>query len=167
MGRTNAPFGVKGWIRVFPSTADADGLARYATWWMGRDGCWQECRVEQAKAHGSTLVAKLEGVDDRDAAVALRGMDIAVPRDTFPPAGENEFYRADLFGLMVVNREAVELGRVTGVLETGANDVLVVKEEARGEAESGRERLIPFIESVIVEVSLASGVIRVDWGADY
>jgi 16S rRNA processing protein RimM len=163
MGRTNAPFGVKGWIRIYPSTADADSLAGYGSWWLGRGEGWQEYRVEQAKVHGGALVAKLQGVEDREAAVALKGMDVAVPRDAFPQPSANEYYWADLLGMAVVNREAVGFGSVAGILETGANDVLVVQEEG----EAGRERLIPFIADVVLEVDVASRIIRVDWGADY
>jgi 16S rRNA processing protein RimM len=104
-------------------------------------------------------VAQLLGCEDRDAATALRGKEVAVPRAALPAAKENEFYWADLFGLKVVNVVGEELGVVVRIFETGANDVLVV----RGE----RERLIPFVAAVIQKVDLASGIIRVDWGADY
>jgi 16S rRNA processing protein RimM len=82
-----------------------------------------------------------------------------VPKKSLPPAAANEYYWADLIGLKVVNTEQQELGHVTGLLETGANDVLVVQGE--------RERLIPFVAQVALEVDLAAGTIRVDWGLDY
>ena len=111
------------------------------------------------RVQGRTLVARLEGHDDRDAAAALRGTSVAVPRAALPRTQSGEYYWADLIGLAVVNGSAQGLGRITGVLQTGANDVLVVAGE--------RERLIPFIAEVIRDVDLAAGVLRVEWGADY
>ena len=117
-------------------------------------------RVVEAEA----LAAKLAGCEDRDAAALFRGRDVAIPREAFPAAGENEFYWADLIGLEVVNEQDEKLGRVTEVFETGASDVLVVQGRD-GEAE--KERLIPFLESVVRKVDLPGRVIRVDWGLDY
>lgn len=159
MGRIAAPFGVKGWVKVQPFTAATESLTTYATWWLGRDGDWQEHQVEQAQAQGRVVVAKLKDYEDPEAAMLLRGRQVAIPREAFPQAKANEFYWADLIGLRVVNRAAQDFGEVTEILETGANEVLVVQGE--------RERLIPFIADVIREVDLAAGVVSVDWGADY
>ena len=120
-------------------------------------------RVAAAKVHGNTLVAQLAGIDEREAAVALKGLEVAVPRAQLPGAAEGEFYWADLIGLRVVNRDAHEFGRVVRVMQTGANDVLVVA----GGNEIERETLIPFIAGAIRQVDLAAGVISVDWGRDY
>jgi len=159
MGRIAAPFGVKGWTRIQPDTAETRSLLAYKTWWVASTSGWREIAVAEAKVQGGTLVARLEGCDDRDAAAALRGKTVAVPREALPRAGDGEYYWIDLIGLAVVNGEARDFGRVTGILQTGANDVLVVAGE--------RERLIPFIAAVVREVDLASGVMRVEWGADY
>lgn len=161
MGRVVAPYGVNGWIKVQPFTQQYRGLLDYPLWQVGRDGAWQTQSVESAKVHGAAVVAKLAGIADRDQAAALQGMRIAISRDEFPAPAAGEFYWADLIGLQVINAAGVELGRVTRVFETGANDVLVV------EGERERERLLPFIETVIRRVDLASGVITVDWEADY
>jgi 16S rRNA processing protein RimM len=159
MGRISAPFGVKGWVKVQPNTAATGNLLAYKTWWVGRQGDWREIAVAEARVQGRMLVARLEGHDDRNAAAALRGKSVAVPREALPRAQSGEYYWADLIGLVVVNGSAQAFGRITGVLQTGANDVLVVAGE--------RERLIPFIAEVIRDVDLAAGVVRVDWGADY
>ncbi|MCW5604863.1 MAG: ribosome maturation factor RimM [Burkholderiales bacterium] len=161
MGRVAAPFGVKGWIKVQPYTAAPQNLLAYHTWWLGRDGDWQAHTIDKAQSSGRAVVAKLDVCEDREAALQLRGKQVAVPREALPQAGENEFYWADLIGLRVVNEEVRDLGEVTQILETGANQVLVVQ------GEGGRERLIPFIADVIGKVDLAAGVIRVDWGEDY
>ena len=159
MGRIGAPFGVKGWIKVQPNTAAISNLLAYRTWWVGDGEDWQERAVEDAKVQGSAVIARLAGFEDRDAAVALRGRTVAVPRAALVPAGSGEYYWADLIGLAVVNSGAQELGRVVGMMQTGANDVMVVQGE--------RERLIPFVATVIREVDLAGGTVRVDWGADF
>jgi len=160
MGRITAPFGIKGWVKLQPFTAAPENLTAYPEWWIGsEDAGWQAIRVEQAVAQMGSVVAKLPGCEDRDAAMLYRGRDVAIARSAFPEAAENEFYFADLVGLKVVNEQDEDLGTVSRVFETGANDVLVV--------EGDRERLIPFTEQVIRKVDLAGRVIRVDWGADY
>jgi 16S rRNA processing protein RimM len=159
MGRIAAPFGIKGWIKVQPFTAAPENLLAYGAWWIGRDGQWREYRVSGAEVRGRTLVAKVEGCDDRDAALLFRNRQVAVGRDVLPRTAANEYYWADLIGLAVVGDTGQDLGRVVRILETGANNVLVV----RGEG----ERLIPFIADAIRQVDLVAGVIRVDWGADY
>ena len=159
MGRILAPYGVRGWVKVQPQTEKADGLLAYRTWWLSADGSWKSYRLIEGKVHGGGLIARLEGVDDRDRAAELRSMRIAVPRSELPPAPEGEYYWQDLIGLRVVNCEGVELGEVAEIFATGANDVLVV----RGE----RERLIPFIEPVVVKVDIEASRLTLDWGADY
>ena len=159
MGRISAPFGVKGWVKVQPNTAAAQNLLAYKTWWVEDRGEWRDLPVAQAKVHGRAVVAKLEGCEDRDAAAAFRGMIIAVPRAALPGTQSGEYYWADLIGLAVVNESAQALGRISGILQTGANDVLVVAGE--------RERLIPFIATVVRDVDLGAGMMRVEWSADY
>jgi 16S rRNA processing protein RimM len=163
MGRIVAPYGIKGWIRIQPFTQQHQGLLDYPQWQVGQDSEWQLRTVEVAKVHGAAVVAKLEGVTDREQAAALQGMRIAVSRDDFPEPATNEFYWADLVGLKVVNAAGITLGNVTRVFETGANDVLVVE----GREANERERLLPFIAPVIRQVDVAGGTIIVDWDADY
>ena len=115
--------------------------------------------MEECAVHGRVVVAKLAGCDVREAAAALKGWDVAVPRSALPAPGEGEYYWSDLLGLRVTNVQKEELGRVATLLETGANHVLVV--------EGDRERLIPFVSAVVVSVDLARGELVVDWGADF
>jgi len=160
MGRISAPFGVKGWLKIQPHTSEAGSLLAYPRWWVGRDDGWQEYEVADARVQsGGVVVARLAGCEDRDAAASFRGREIAVRRSQLPAARLGEHYWADLMGLAVVNGESQELGSIVGILQTGANDVLVVQ--------GGRERLIPFIAGVIREVDLDAGVVRVDWSAEY
>lgn len=171
MGRIVEPYGIKGWIRIQPFTQLQQGLLDYPQWMVGREGDWQPRSVESAKVHGASVVAKLEGVADREQASALQGMRIAVSRDAFPEPATNEFYWADLVGLKVVNADGVALGSVTRVFETGANDVLVVEDQAANDGAvkvaDKRERLLPFIAPVIRQVDIPGRTIIVDWDADY
>lgn len=159
MGRIVAPFGVRGWVKIQPFTETVDSLVDYPVWYIGRDNEWQEVAVLETDGHHKTLAARLAGCNDRDAAAALKGREIGVLRDALPEPAENEYYWSDLIGLEVVNVEGVGLGRISEVLETGANDVLVLEGE--------RERLIPFVKQVILDVDLAARQVNVDWGADY
>lgn len=160
MGRVDGPWGVKGWIKVRPYTETPESLCRFARWWLARDGEWKEYEVAEAAARPNGVVARLAGCDDREAAAALKGCDVAVPREAMPATAENEFYWADLIGLRVVNVEGERLGEVVGLMATGANDVLRVRE-------NGKERLLPCIPQVIRRVDLAGGEMQVDWGADW
>lgn len=159
MGRIAAPFGVQGWVKIQPFTGEIDGLADYAGWWLGDGENWREVAVKQCAAHGATLIASLEDVAGREAAAALKGKLVAVPRAALPKPSKNEYYWSDLIGLEVVNLQGEKFGKISGLLETGAHDVLVVQGE--------QERLIPFIEQYVIEVDLAGGQVRVDWGLDY
>ena len=160
MGHVAAPFGIQGWIKVQAYTEMLDGLLDYPAWWLGNKNSWREYRVLEAAPHGKTLIVKLEGCSGRDLAQNLKGCQIAVPRAALPVASDDEYYWADLIGLSVVNIEGVPFGQVSSLLETGANDVLVVK--------SGTEEiLIPFIDEVIVNVDRIARVVTVNWGKDY
>jgi len=163
MGRVVAPYGIKGWIKIQPFTQQPRDLLDYPNWQVGRENTWQDWAVESAKVHGAAIVAQLAGITDRDQAAGLQGMRIAVSRDDFPEPAADEIYWADLIGLKVVNVAGETLGTVSSVFETGANDVLVVE----GGMESGRERLLPYIASVIRQVDAAGGTITVDWDAEY
>jgi 16S rRNA processing protein RimM len=117
--------------------------------------------VRSARQHGDTLVAALDGVADREAALQWRGAWVAVPRSALPSPKAGEFYWSDLVGLAVVNRAAETLGRVSKVLETGAHPVLQV------ESEDGAERLIPVVAAYVDATGSGRGSITVDWPADY
>lgn len=157
LGRVSGLFGVKGWVKVFSDTQPRQGIVDYPVWYLGEEH--RPYPLKQGKAHGKSVVALLEGVDDRDQAAALLESEIAIPRSQLPEAGDDEYYWADLEGLQVVTREGVELGQVDYLFETGANDVMVVQGE--------RQRLLPFIADVVLEVSLPEGRILVDWDPEF
>jgi len=155
MGRVRAAHGLKGWIKIQPFTQEKEGLLDYPEWWLGGEGQWQQHRVAESAVHGSTVVARLDGFIDRNAAAGLRGRDVAVPRAAMPENREGEFYWNDLLGMEVRNRNASKLGLVAKILETGANTVLVVHGDT--------ELLVPFIQDVVVNVDLKARQLVVDW----
>jgi len=160
MGRIVAPYGVKGWVKVLPDTETIDSLLSYKTWQIGRGDDWRNIKLKSGKVHNEVLLIKLEGINDRDAAFACKGLQVAVPRSVLPVLDDtNEVYWSDLIGLAVRNQQGVDFGKIADVFETGANDVLVVKGE--------RERLIPFAEQTVVEVNVEQQTMLVDWDADY
>ena len=164
MGRIVAPYGVFGWLKIVPDTEAFDGLFDYDTWWLGKGDDWREYQVETAKVHNDVLVVKLAGIDDRDAAFACKGKQVAVPREQLPEPEDNEYYWSDLIGLNVKNQQGVDFGSIIDVFETGANDVLVVK---RDDAPKNEERLLPFIAAVVLEVDLEAKTMLVDWDEDF
>ena len=161
LGRISGLFGVKGWIKVFSETDPREGIVEYSPWQVGLRGEWRSMKVEAGQRHGKNVVAKLEGIDDRDAAAALAGAEIAILRDELPAAKAGEIYWADLEGFSVRTVEGVLLGTVDYLFETGANDVLVVKD-------GKRERLIPFVRGqVVTDIDLDERVIVVDWDPEF
>jgi len=159
MGRIVAPYGVKGWIKVIPDTELIDGLLDYKTWQIGKGAEWRGIKLKSGRVHNDVLLAKLEGINDRDAAFACKGKQVAVPREALPTLDETEFYWSDLVGLAVKNQQDVDFGQVADIFETGANDVIVVKGEV--------ERLIPYSEQTVIEVNLDQQTMLVDWDEDF
>jgi len=160
IGRINGLYGVRGWLKVFSYTSPITNILNYSPWHLYQHGQWRTVSLSEGQAHGKGIIVRLETIHNRDEAARLLGSDIAINREQLPPTAKGEYYWADLIGLTVVNRENVALGQVDHLLETGANDVLVVKGE--------RERLIPFLlEQVVVDVDLAQKVLRVDWDEDF
>ena len=171
VGKVNGLFGVKGWIKVFSDTQPRENILTYSPWFLKRDGQWQEFKLLTGKAHGKGVIAHLSGCIDRDVAAELVGSEIAIMREQLPKPAPGEYYWSDLKGLKVSNLEGIELGYVDSMLETGANDVMVVLNDdgEAGKATKGkRERLIPFVTAdTVQEVNIEQGYITVDWDEDF
>lgn len=162
MGRVADAYGIQGWLKIQPYTAEPGNLVDYKTWWLGdeKQG-WRELDVMNSSLHGGkSVVAQLMGCHDRTTAEKYKGLLVAVPRGRLPQPDQDEYYWSDLIGLDVVNEAGEKLGVVDTLQDTGANQVLCVQGE-HGEI------LIPFIASAIRQVDLNGKVIRVDWQADY
>lgn len=160
LGRISGVFGVKGWIKVYSHTEPREKITDYSPWLVKLKQGWREFEVLEGQRHGKTVIARLRGIDDRDEAQQLSGADIAVHQAQLEELPENEYYWHQLEGLQVVNTEGVELGRISHLLETGANDVMVVQGE--------KERLIPYTPGVaVIQVDLEARRVTVDWDPDF
>ena len=160
VGRISGLFGVRGWVKVYSFTEPRKNILKYQPWQLCQGGEIFECTVAEGKVHGKGLVARIDGVDDRDVAAGYVGADIRVERDQFGRAAQDEFYWADLEGMRVETVDGQSLGIVAGLLATGANDVLVLEGE--------RRRLVPFlIDAVVKQVDQTTGTIIVDWDPDF
>ena len=158
-GRISGLFGVQGWVKVFSHARPREAIIGYSPWLVKLGGEWREVKVEEGRAQGKGVVAKLAGVDDRDQATRFVGAEIAIRLSQLPPLEKGEYYWAQLVGLEVVNLAGQSFGKVDRLFDTGANDVMVVR--------NGSERWVPATAGVIREVDLEAGVMRVDWDADF
>ena len=160
LGRIAGPFGVKGWVKVRSYTEPEEGILRYREWHVELPrGGRRILRPLEGRRHGDVVVARLEGVDDRDAAASLGRCDVSVPRSALPPLAEGQYYRADLVGLEVVTMEGHPLGRLDHFVETPANPVMVVLGD--------RERWLPLVSRHLKSVDLDARRIVVDWDPDF
>jgi 16S rRNA processing protein RimM len=159
MARISAPFGIQGWIKLKTFTEFPDGLADHDRWWIGSGQDWKAYSLLEFAARPAATVAKLEGVDDRNGAESLRGLEVVVSRKDLGDAGPEAIYWMDLVGLEVVSLSGEALGKVDGLFETGETSVLVVMGE--------RERMIPFVPQYVKTVDREAKRITVDWEAGY
>lgn len=180
VGRIGGPWGVKGAFKVQPHARAPQALFSSRRWFLqdlprpagaiGRTAARPRLlRITQVREQGSLVVATAQDVSDRTAAEALQGARIFVSRASFPSAGDGEYYWVDLIGLTVHNRDAVCLGEVIDLIDTGVHSVLLVRRaDAPADAPAAEtERLIPFVAAYIDSVDLEARQIHVDWGLDY
>lgn len=167
VGKLGATYGIKGWLKVFSYTEQSESIFSYTPWLIKVKGEWKEIHVESWKRHGQGLVAKLEGMDIREDAQVFTNAEVAVLAEQLPELSDEEFYWRELFGMSVFTTEGYDLGKVTDILETGSNDVLVVKANLK-DAFGQKERLIPFLdEQVIKLIDRTAQRIEVDWDPEF
>jgi len=171
VGRISDAWGIKGWFKVLPYSADPEALFSSKRWFLmpSEKGAKTfsgvaKLAIKEAKVHSDSVVASAHDVDDRSAAEVLRGARIFISRSSFPTAEKDEYYWVDLIGLNVVNRENVALGTVRELITTGAQTVLVMECEQDGKMV---ERMIPFVSAYVDDVNLVDKRILVDWQTDY
>ncbi|WP_340121030.1 ribosome maturation factor RimM [Methylobacter svalbardensis] len=160
VGKISGVFGIKGWVKVFSFTDPRENILTYSPWLLKKDDETKTVSIVDGQLQGKTIVAQLTGVNDRNQAEDLMGWDIFITQDQLPKAAKDEYYWSDLIGLHVETVDGVQLGRVDSLLETGANDVIIVQGE--------RERVIPFLQGqTIINVDLVAGRIIVDWDPEF
>ena len=180
VGRVLDAWGVKGWLKILPHSSDPEALFSAKSWFLQppdakfRPGFnafrgTVAVTVDEAKTHSDSVVAKIDGLDDRNDAEALRGCRIFLPRSAFPKESKDEYYWVDLIGLNVINREGLALGCVRDLMATGPHSVLCIEYQAMQEDGSSKpdERLIPFVSAYVDSVDIAGKLITVDWQPDY
>ncbi len=161
LGHVSGLFGVKGWVKVFSYTRPRSQIVTYKRWYLGET---QDRLIvlEEGRSHKEGVIAKLEGINDRDSAVSLIDSKIWISEVELEPLEEDEFYWYQLIGLQVFDTENKLLGSVKKLLETGANDVLIVQGDGKS------EHLIPYIKGQVVKsIDLSSQSLVVDWDTEY
>lgn len=168
VAHVSGAYGIAGWIRLKPYSSEADALLHAKTWWLDQPAL-HDVDVMQVRTQGEDVVARIVGVEGRDAAEALRGATVHIRRAHFPPLGDNEFYWVDLIGHAVVNLAGEALGEVVGLIDNGAHPILRVAAAAQDMQGTGKaqELLIPFVDRFVSQVDQAAKVITVDWEKDY
>ena len=163
VGNIQGVFGTKGWLKVFSYCRPKEQILDYINWELRLPKGAETYELQNSKLHGAGIIVKLNNVDDRTHAETLKGADIWVAKADLLELEENEYYWFELEGLSVINTEGETLGHVKKLMETGANDVLVV-----ANAIDKQEILIPYVkEQVIKRVDLAQKTITVEWQKNY
>ena len=164
VGKLGSTYGIRGWLRIYSSTEQAESIFDYQPWFLNIKGQWQTVELESWRYHSQDLIVKLKNIDDRDATQALTNIEIGVSADNFPELEEG-YYWHDLIGCQVLNLQGYQLGVVSDMMETGSNDVMVVKSCA--DSLDDRERLLPYTAQCVLAVDLTAGEMQVDWDADF
>jgi 16S rRNA processing protein RimM len=163
LGKVGAVYGIKGWLKIHSFTDDQEAILDYFPWSLKLGNKVQSVEITDWRKHNNGLVVKVAGIDDRDIAQKLVGSEIFVSEDALSDLPEGEFYWRDLIGMTVVTDKGYDLGQVSDIMETGANDVLVVKANLK-DGFGKKERLIPYLmDQVILSVSTENKQICVDW----
>ncbi|MCG8672292.1 MAG: ribosome maturation factor RimM [Pseudomonadales bacterium] len=166
LGKLTSAYGIKGWLKVYSYTEPMENIGTYSPIWAEINGKRLPIEIEHVKAHGKGLVAKIKGCDAREQTPQYTGAMLVAKRDQLESLESGEYYWSDLIGLTVINEQGDNLGKVHHLMETGSNDVLIV----RGNESSidKKERLIPYLpEQVVLNIDIETQQMRVDWDSDF
>jgi 16S rRNA processing protein RimM len=164
LGAVRGAYGLKGWIRIAPHTAEADVLRATRKWWLAQDGRVHLVEVTGVRRHSGQLLAKWTGCESPEDAERLKGATVAVARQDFPPAPRGTIYWADVIGARVVNRTGEDLGTVRAMRNNGAQDLLEVARQGAGGEEV---RLVPIVDAYVDRIDVEGRTITVDWQLDW
>ena len=176
LGAISEAQGLQGQVKVRPHSAEPVALLSSKVIWLSlipRRDAGVSASVEQAsltqykvmsaKMHSGSVVVALEGVTDRDQALALKGARILVARDAFPKAESDSYYWVDLIGCQAINLQNENLGEVIDITENGAHGVIAIGDATTKEI----KYLIPFVKEVVQNVDLPNKTITLDWQSDW
>ncbi|MBT3195899.1 MAG: ribosome maturation factor RimM [Candidatus Ruthia sp.] len=159
VGKINGLFGVQGWVKIFSHTHPRKNILSYQPWHIKVDGQWQTLNIVKGREQGKTIVAQLKDINDRDQAKSMIGIDLYIEKSQLPKLPKGKHYWEDLIGLEVINQNNVVLGKVLNLVDTGANNVLVVNGK--------KEHWVPYIEPFLISVDIDKQQILVDWDEDF
>ncbi len=160
VGRFGRPHGVRGLVTVVSFTEPRDNILRYTDWHAHINHQWQPLKLLHLEMNNKFILAQVDGYREREDVGRLTNIDIAVKQEQLPALQHGEYYWHQLVDMQVVNQQGILLGKVTEMMPTGANDVLVVIGE--------RSHLIPYLPGLtVIEVSDSQRVITVDWDTDF
>lgn len=156
IGKIGSTYGTKGWIKITSYTEVIAQILDYRPWYIEDANTWKPIEIEKSQLHGKGIIIKFTGFDSPEQARLLNGKNIAIQRSQLPKLAKNEYYWSDLKGLTVIDQNGHVLGKVIYLIETGSNDVLVIKGK--------KEYAIPYLlGKVITDVDLAKSEMRVNW----
>lgn len=167
IGKFGGHHGIKGWLKIHSYTRPEVQLSDYRTVYVlcrNESAEWRQLEIESYSRSGKSMIGKIERISRREDAEQFLGCSIAVKRKQLENLGDNEYYWFDIIGSEVENLEGIKFGTVVEMLETGANDVLVVRP---GHESQSEERLIPWVDQVISHFDLETKLIKVDWDEDF
>jgi 16S rRNA processing protein RimM len=157
VGKIGAPYGVKGWLKIVSFTETIADILNYDPWYLEDHGTWKQIKIDDAKPHGKGIIAKLTGYDSPEVARVLTGKRVGIKREQLGALAQHEYYWAELEGLTVINQHGDTLGKIIYIIETGSNDVLVVKGD-------GKEFAIPYLlHETVINIDLSKQEMHVNW----
>jgi len=169
LGEISGVLGVKGWVKVFSHTDPRVKITEYDQWFLRKkDQDWYSLKVLNGRKQGKNIVAQLEGINTREQAEALKGVQIAIQERQLEVLPENEYYWKDLIGLNVETTQGIDLGKIDWIFNTGSNDVLTIKEVSRKDNKKRVERLLPFLmDDVVISINIKDNLMVVDWDPEF
>jgi len=169
LGEISGVLGVKGWVKVFSHTDPRVKITEYDQWFLRKkDQDWYSLKVLNGRKQGKNIVAQLEGINTREQAEALKGVQIAIQERQLEVLPENEYYWKDLIGLNVETTQGIDLGKIDWIFNTGSNDVLTIKEVSRKDNKERVERLLPFLmDDVVISINIKDNLMVVDWDPEF
>lgn len=163
VGKFGSCYGIRGWLKVFSFTENPESIFSYRPWYIKQGEEWQVVEFENYKPHNQDIIVKIAGINNRDSANVLTNVNVYVAANLLPSLAEGDFYWKDLIGCSVITTTGYDLGKITDLMETGSNDVLVVKANLN-DAFGAKERLLPFVQQqVIKHIDLNTKSVEVDW----
>ena len=159
VGKINGFFGVHGWVKIFSYTAPRKNILEYQPWYFIDDGAYKPIEMTTGREQSKTIVAHVKGIDSKDQAVQLIGKSLYIDKDQLPQLDDNEHYWHELVGFRVINKDGIDLGVADYLVDTGSNNVLVIK--------GNKEHWIPYIEPYLVSIDKQNRVINVDWDENF